>query len=178
MLHIHHACSNTYICRFFLSRFRDPIRVPRISNRVPRITENYHWVPKIGENWVPRIREIGSLQIHIEYLTFLKKSLYIRIFDFGFDIIEVHEDLLVIVRRSSKAHGCFPSAQDLDSCCKSEVSEIRDALEVMLSVPRRANDALHLSMMRGFDEDIHAQGEIIMQDSFQVGVTTTTFCST
>jgi len=51
----------------FLRRFRDPIRVPRISNRVPRIRENYHRVPKI--------REIGSLQIHTGYLTFsLKKT--------------------------------------------------------------------------------------------------------
>jgi len=58
----------------FLKRFRDPIRVPRISNRVPRIRENYHRVPKIGENRVPRIREIGSLQIHTGYLTFSKKT--------------------------------------------------------------------------------------------------------
>jgi len=41
----------------FLRRFKDPIRVPRISNRIPRI------------------REIGSLQIHTWYLTFaLKKT--------------------------------------------------------------------------------------------------------
>jgi len=50
----------------FLRRFRDPIRVPRISNRVP----------KIRENRVPRIRETGSLQIHTGFLTFsLKKNL-------------------------------------------------------------------------------------------------------
>jgi len=46
----------------FLRRFRDPIRVPRIENRVPRTREYYHQVPKI--------REIGSLQIHTGYLTF------------------------------------------------------------------------------------------------------------
>ena len=64
-----------YNIRGFFRRFRDTIRVPRISNRVPRITENYHRVPKIRENRVPRIREIGSLQIHIGYLTFsLKKT--------------------------------------------------------------------------------------------------------
>ena len=33
--------------------FRDPIRVPKIENRVPRISENYHRVPKIRENRVP-----------------------------------------------------------------------------------------------------------------------------
>jgi len=31
-------------------------------------------IPRI-ENWVPRIREIGSLQIHIGYLTFSLKKL-------------------------------------------------------------------------------------------------------
>jgi len=40
----------------FLRCFRDPIRVPRIENRVPRIRENYHRVPRI-ENRVPRIRK-------------------------------------------------------------------------------------------------------------------------
>jgi len=42
----------------FLRCFRDPIRVPRIENRVPRI------------------REIGSLQFHTGYfIIFLKKNL-------------------------------------------------------------------------------------------------------
>ena len=29
----------------FLRCFRDPIRVPRIDNRFPRISKNYHWTP-------------------------------------------------------------------------------------------------------------------------------------
>jgi len=59
----------------FLRRFRDPIRLPRISNWVSRIRENYHQVPKFRENRVHRIREIGSLQIRTGYLTFsLKKN--------------------------------------------------------------------------------------------------------
>jgi len=61
----------------FLRRFRDPIRVSRISNRVPRIRENYHRVPKIRENRVLRIREIGSLQMQTWFLTFsLKKTVF------------------------------------------------------------------------------------------------------
>jgi len=64
------------ITRVFLRRFRDPIRVPRIENRVPIIRENHHGVPRIKENLVPIIREIGSLQVHIGYLTFsLKETL-------------------------------------------------------------------------------------------------------
>jgi len=43
----------------FLRCFRDPIRVPRIENRVPRIRENNHRVPRIRENRVPRMRESG-----------------------------------------------------------------------------------------------------------------------
>jgi len=59
----------------FLRRFRDPIRVLRILNRVPRIREIYHRVSKIRENRVPRIREIGSLHIHTGSLTLsLKKT--------------------------------------------------------------------------------------------------------
>jgi len=57
----------SHIVSNFLRRFSDPIRVPRFSNRVPRIRENYHRVPKIRENRVPRVREIGSLQIHTGY---------------------------------------------------------------------------------------------------------------
>jgi len=53
--------------RVFSRCFRDPIPVPRISNRVIRIRENYHRVL--------RIREIGSLQVHTGYLTIsLKKT--------------------------------------------------------------------------------------------------------
>jgi len=68
-----------YINSVFLRCFRDPIRAPRIENRIPRIRENHHGVPRIKENRVPRIREIGSLQVHIGYLTFsLKKTWYKR----------------------------------------------------------------------------------------------------
>jgi len=44
--------------------------------QVPRISENCHRVPRIRENRVLRIIEIGSLQVHTRYLTFsLKKNL-------------------------------------------------------------------------------------------------------
>jgi len=56
----------------------DPVRVPRIENRAPRIRKNHHRVPRIKENRVPRIREIGSIHVHIGYLTFsLKKKLLV-----------------------------------------------------------------------------------------------------
>jgi len=74
-----HVTVNSKVCIFtsvLLRCFRDPNRVLRIENLVPRFKENYHQVPRIKENWVPRIRQIGSLQVHIGYLTVsLKKTL-------------------------------------------------------------------------------------------------------
>jgi len=59
---------------FYRCQSKDPIRVPKIENRVPRIRENHHQVPRIYENRVFRIIEIGSLQVHIGYLTFFFKK--------------------------------------------------------------------------------------------------------
>uniref|UniRef100_A0A673T0I4 Trio Rho guanine nucleotide exchange factor n=1 Tax=Suricata suricatta TaxID=37032 RepID=A0A673T0I4_SURSU len=58
--------------------------------------------------------------------------------------------------------------KELLTCCEEGKGEIKDGLEVMLSVPKRANDAMHLSMLEGFDENIDSQGELILQESFQV----------
>ncbi|MGH0133719.1 UNVERIFIED_CONTAM: hypothetical protein FKN15_053342 [Acipenser sinensis] len=57
---------------------------------------------------------------------------------------------------------------ELLTCCEEGKGEIKDGLEVMLSVPKRANDAMHVSMLEGFDENLDVQGELILQDSFQV----------
>ncbi|XP_063778783.1 triple functional domain protein isoform X1 [Pseudophryne corroboree] len=58
--------------------------------------------------------------------------------------------------------------KELLTCCEEGKGEIKDGLEVMLSVPKRANDAMHLSMLEGFEENIETQGELILQESFQV----------
>ncbi|EDL08894.1 mCG120315 [Mus musculus] len=66
-----------------------------------------------------------------------------------------------------RVHG-VDLLQELLTCCEEGKGEIKDGLEVMLSVPKRANDAMHLSMLEGFDENIESQGELILQESFQV----------
>ncbi|KAM6954826.1 kalirin isoform 1-T1 [Lycodopsis pacificus] len=58
--------------------------------------------------------------------------------------------------------------KELLSCCEEGKGEIKDGLDVMLSVPKRANDAMHLAMLEGFEENLEVQGELILQDSFQV----------
>lgn len=44
----------------------------------------------------------------------------------------------------------------------------QDGLEVMLNVPKKANDAMHLSLLEGCDISIDKLGEVILQDTFQV----------
>ncbi|XP_072536298.1 triple functional domain protein isoform X5 [Salminus brasiliensis] len=58
--------------------------------------------------------------------------------------------------------------KELLTCCEEGKGEIKDGLEVMLSVPKKANDAMHLSMLDGFDENMDSQGELILQETFQV----------
>lgn len=41
---------------------------------------------------------------------------------------------------------CF---QELLACCEEGKGEIKEGLDVMLSVPKRANDAMHVSMLEG-----------------------------
>lgn len=46
-------------------------------------------------------------------------------------------------------------SQELLTCCEEGKGEIKDGLEVMLSVPKRANDAMHLSMLEGRSQSGH-----------------------
>ncbi|ESO86296.1 hypothetical protein LOTGIDRAFT_220800 [Lottia gigantea] len=58
--------------------------------------------------------------------------------------------------------------KDLLTCCEAHTGEIKDGLEVMLNVPKKANDAMHLSMLVGMEDHIEALGEVILQDNFTV----------
>ncbi|KAG6452489.1 hypothetical protein O3G_MSEX007649 [Manduca sexta] len=58
--------------------------------------------------------------------------------------------------------------KDLQACCAEGQGEIKDGLEVMLSVPKKANDAMHLSLLEGCDVPINSLGEVVLQDSFHV----------
>ena len=58
--------------------------------------------------------------------------------------------------------------KDLLSCCDQEQGELKEGLEVCLNVPKKANDALHLSMLEGCDLSNGTLGEVVLQDSFQI----------
>lgn len=44
----------------------------------------------------------------------------------------------------------------------------QDGLEVMLNVPKKANDAMHLSLVEGCDVSSDKLGEVVLQDAFSV----------
>ncbi|KRZ17746.1 Triple functional domain protein [Trichinella zimbabwensis] len=57
--------------------------------------------------------------------------------------------------------------KDLLGCCEEEKGEIRDGLEVMLNVPKKANDILHLSMLEGCS-DVDSLGDVLLQEQLIV----------
>ncbi|XP_078799440.1 kalirin isoform X3 [Oryzias latipes] len=58
--------------------------------------------------------------------------------------------------------------KELLACCEEGKGEIKEGLDVMLSVPKRANDAMHVSMLEGLEDGVEVQGELLLQDSFLV----------
>ncbi|XP_052080801.1 triple functional domain protein-like isoform X2 [Mytilus californianus] len=58
--------------------------------------------------------------------------------------------------------------KDLLACCEGHIGEIKDGLEVMMCVPKKANDAMHLSMLEGLEDNLEALGEVFLQDQFLV----------
>ena len=54
------------------------------------------------------------------------------------------------------------------SCCDQDMGELKEGLEVCLNVPKKANDALHLSMLEGCDLSNNTLGEVVLQDCFQI----------
>ncbi|CAG2201069.1 Triple functional domain protein,Kalirin [Mytilus edulis] len=58
--------------------------------------------------------------------------------------------------------------KDLLACCEGHMGEIKDGLEVMMCVPKKANDAMHLSMLEGLEDNLEALGEVFLQDQFLV----------
>ncbi|XP_062708109.1 triple functional domain protein [Aedes albopictus] len=58
--------------------------------------------------------------------------------------------------------------KDLQSCCDEGQGEIKDGLEVMLNVPKKANDVMHLNLLEGCDVPFDNLGDVVLQDSFLV----------
>lgn len=51
---------------------------------------------------------------------------------------------------------------------EKNIKELTEALEIMERVPRYANDMIHLMGLEGYEGDIQCNGQLLLQDSFQV----------
>lgn len=58
--------------------------------------------------------------------------------------------------------------KELQTCFNEDQGEIKDGLEVMLNVPKKANDAMHLSLLEQCDIPVDNLGEVVLQDPFVV----------
>ncbi|XP_075250716.1 triple functional domain protein-like isoform X2 [Convolutriloba macropyga] len=80
--------------------------------------------------------------------------------------LEIQSCLIKPVQRITK-YGLL--LKDLLSCCDFQ-SEIKEALELMKSVPQKANDTMHLSLLQNVPKELNldSQGDLILQDTFQM----------
>lgn len=60
--------------------------------------------------------------------------------------------------------------KDLLGCCEDNRTEIKDAYDVMMNVPKKANDAIHLAHLEGLEDGLTKDdlGDVLLQDRFQV----------
>jgi triple functional domain protein len=56
--------------------------------------------------------------------------------------------------------------KDLQSCCDEGQGEIKDGLEVCMNIPKKANDAMHLSLLESCDISLSALGDVVLQVRF------------
>jgi triple functional domain protein len=56
--------------------------------------------------------------------------------------------------------------KDLQSCCDEGQGEIKEGLEVMLNVPKKANDAMHFSLLEQCDIPVEKLGDLVLQVRF------------
>lgn len=55
--------------------------------------------------------------------------------------------------------------KDLQSCCEESQGELKDGLEVCMNIPKKANDAMHLSLLEQCDIPINSLGDVVLQVS-------------
>ncbi|XP_057680825.1 triple functional domain protein-like isoform X2 [Corythoichthys intestinalis] len=80
--------------------------------------------------------------------------------------------LLKPIQRMTK----YPLLLKLLECCEDGKGVLKEALEVTLSILKRANDAIHFSVLEGFDEGVESQGELLRQESFKMWDSKLPFC--
>uniref|UniRef100_A0A0X3PU00 Triple functional domain protein n=1 Tax=Schistocephalus solidus TaxID=70667 RepID=A0A0X3PU00_SCHSO len=110
------------------------------------------------------VNKVDSTQILIEDTDNFFQRLQIH-----YDLSEPLQSFLIKpVQRITKYQLLL---RELRDCCdKSSAGELNEGLEVMLAVPKKANEAIHLRMLQGLPDDlpVSALGDVIVQDQFTV----------
>lgn len=55
--------------------------------------------------------------------------------------------------------------KDLQSCCEENQGELKEGIEVCMNIPKKANDAMHLSLLEQCDVALNSLGDVILQVS-------------
>lgn len=55
--------------------------------------------------------------------------------------------------------------KDLQSCCEEHQGELKEGIEVCMNIPKKANDAMHLSLLEQCDVPVNSLGDVILQVS-------------
>jgi triple functional domain protein len=55
--------------------------------------------------------------------------------------------------------------KDLQSCCEENQGELKEGIEVCMNIPKKANDAMHLSLLEQCDVPLNSLGDVILQVS-------------
>ncbi|CAF3190996.1 unnamed protein product, partial [Rotaria sp. Silwood2] len=60
--------------------------------------------------------------------------------------------------------------QRLMSCCEESKGEVKEGYDLMCSVPKKANDAMHLSYLEELETGLtkEALGDVLLQNTFQI----------
>eukprot|EP00118_Oscarella_pearsei_P013783 m.113889 g.113889 ORF g.113889 m.113889 type:complete len:2831 (+) comp37468_c0_seq2:47-8539(+) len=79
--------------------------------------------------------------------------------------------LIKPVQRIMKYQLLFKDLQKYSrrlGCPEEDVDKVQCAWQIMIDVPKRANDIIHLGMIEGFEGNIHALGDLLLRDDFLV----------
>lgn len=142
-----------------------------------KYTESGGFLPEdVGHCFVVHSERLAEL--YIEYCVNHTESTrlviehgqgYFQLLQHHFNLLEPLQSYLIKpVQRVTKYQLLL---RELRDCCDpASVAELTEGLDAMLDVPKRANDALHLSMLQGLPENLPLStlGDVILQDQFIV----------
>lgn len=102
----------------------------------------------ISSYLIKPVQRITKYQLLLKVDTNIQEHLFLLLLYY---IVLVFIYIFKIFFKNESNFGVFffILPQELLSCCEEGKGEIKDGLEVMLSVPKRANDAMHLAMLEG-----------------------------